>query len=139
MAIDFYGATITLGGTSVAGSVGGKIVGFTIPADEVKERNDTGLSDAREIYAKMAQSVAREFVFTVRFDPEDQPVAKGDSGTWLITLPKQTTGSVAAMTYSFSGFCKVAGEITGDIGTSEGVTQQFTVRATGEITATPEA
>ena len=88
----------------------------------------------------MAISVGQEFIFTVRFDPESQPVAKNDSGAWVVTPAKQTTGSSASANWGFNGFVKIAGGLSGDVGTSEGITQTFTVRVTSDdVTLTAEA
>jgi len=127
MAIDFLGATLTFGGSSV-----GTVVGFAIPANQVKKREDTGLLDTREVFSKMAMSVAQQFNYTIRLNPEARPVKKGDSGQFVITLPKQDPASTVQMSHTFSGFVEIEGEVSGDVGTSEGVTQEFTVQLTTE-------
>jgi len=134
MAIDFFGATVKKATVSV-----GTIVGFTLPADEVREREDTGLADTRAVMTGMSIKEAQEFIFTTRLNPEaTQITASKTSVTWEIVLPKQTSGSTAGMTATFNGFVKTAGELSGDVGTTEGVTQEFTVRIVGELSLAVE-
>lgn len=135
MAIEFIGGTITLD----AASVGSVIVGFSIPENAVKKYKVTGLADTREKFKQSAMFIEQVFNFTVRYDTELKPVATGDSGSWIVTPPKQTAGSAAAETNTFTGFVEIAGPIEGSVDTTEGVTQDFTVFLTTENAVVVEA
>lgn len=135
MAIDFFGATVKKATVSV-----GTIVGFTLPTDELREREDTGLADTRVVMTGMAIKEAQEFIYTIRLNPEVSALTASKTVVaWEIVLPKQTSGSTAGMTHDFNGYVVSVGGVSGDVGTSEGVTQEIRVRVVGEQTITPEA
>ena len=134
MAIEGIGATFSFGG-----SIGG-IVSINIPDDEAKEYEVTSLSDTREKFKMSAMSVGQECSLTVRLDPESPAITKGTSASGaVITLPKQTSGSSSGATYTFDGFARVVSGGSLDVGGSEGVTQEITIRLTTEVTFAAEA
>lgn len=132
--VEAPGTTITLDAASV-----GVIVDFKLPADVVKKFSVTGLGHTREQMKKSVMSNAQVFEFTRRLDPETQPVSKGDSGEWVVTLPKQTSGSAAGKKFTFDGFVEEEGEISGSESSQEGLTQPFKVHCTSEIVPALEA
>lgn len=134
MAIEGIGATFSFGG-----SIGG-IVSINIPDDEKKEYEVTALSDTREQFKMSAMSVGQECSLTIRLDPESPPITTGQSATGaVITLSKQTSGSVSPATYTFDGFARSVSGGALDVGGSEGVTQDVTIRLTSEVAFVAEA
>ena len=93
----------------------------------------------REQFALSAMSVGQEVTITIRLNPEAPAVTKGESGAYVITLPKQTAGSVAAATYSFSAYNRMVSGGALSTSGSEGVTQDVTYRLTTEVTFAAEA
>jgi len=134
MSIEGIGATITKDGAAI-----GEVVDINLPDDESKEYETTSLGDTREQFKMSAMSVGQEVTITIRLNPESPAVVKGESGAYVITLPKQTAGSAAGATYSFSAYNRmVTGGALSTAG-SEGVTQDVTYRLTTEITVVNEA
>jgi hypothetical protein len=134
MAIEGVGATFGWGG-AIAG-----IVSIAIPDDERKEYETTSLSDTREQFKLSAMGVGQECTLTVRLDPESPAFTSGDEQTGaVITLPKQTSGSASGATYTFDGFTKVVTGGTADVGSTEGITQDITIRLTSEVVFVAEA
>lgn len=134
MAIEGIGATFSFGG-----SIGG-IVSINIPDDEVKEYEVTDLADTREQFNMSAMSVGQECTLTVRLDPESPVITKGQTETGaVITLPKQTSSSSAGATYTFDGFARSVSGGALDVGGSEGVTQDVTIRLKSEVAFVAES
>jgi hypothetical protein len=134
MAIEGVGATFSWG-TAVAG-----IVSIGIPDDEYKEYETTSLSDTREQFKLSAMAVGQECTLTVRLDPETPAFTSGDAQTGaVITLPKQTSGSTAGATYTFDGFTKLVSGGTADVASTDGITQEVTIRLTSEVVFVAEA
>ena len=134
MAIEGIGATITKDASAI-----GSVVDINLPDDEVKEYEVTNLGDTRETFKMSAMSVGQEFSLVIRLDPESPQVAKGDSGAYVITLPKQTSGSVAGKTYTYNAFCKRVSGGSLTVGGTEGVTQECLFRLTSEVVEVDEA
>jgi hypothetical protein len=125
MAIEGIGTTFNWGGV-IAG-----ITSITIPGDERKEYETTSLSDTREQFSLSAMGVG---------NPESPAFTAGVSqSAAVITLPKQTTGSISGALYTFDGFTKSVGQPTADVGGSEGLTQDVVIRCTSEVVITDEA
>ena len=134
MAIEGIGATITKDASAI-----GEVVDINLPDDEKKEYEVTTLDDTRETFKISAMSVGQEVTITIRLNPETPAVTVGESGAYVITLPKQTSGSVSGATYSFSAYNKrVSGGSLTTAG-SEGITQEVTYRLTSEVTVVDEA
>ncbi len=134
MAIEGIGTTFNWGGV-IAG-----ITSIAIPGDERKEYETTSLSDTREQFSLSAMGVGQEVTLTLRLDPESPAFTAGVSqSAAVITLPKQTTGSVSGALYTFDGFTKSVGQPTADVGGSEGLTQDVVIRCTSEVVITDEA
>ena len=84
--------------------------------------------------------VGQECTLTVRLDPESPAFTSGDEQTGaVITLPKQTAGSAAGATYTFDGFTRVVSGGNADVGSTEGITQDVTIRLTSEVVVVDEA
>ena len=133
MAIEGIGATITKDAAAI-----GEVVDINLPDDESKEFETTSLGDTREQFKLSAMSVGQEVVITIRLDPESPAVVKGESGTYVITLPKQTVGSASGKFYTFDAFNRmVTGGTLATSGT-EGITQDVTYRLTSEVVPTNE-
>jgi hypothetical protein len=128
MAIEGVGATFSWGSV-IAG-----IVSVSIPDDERKEYETTDLSDTREAFKLSAMGVGQECTLTVRLDPESPAFTSGDEQTGaVITLSKQTTASAGGATYTFDGFTRVVTGGTADVGSTDGITQDVTIRLTSEV------
>lgn len=134
MAIEGIGATITKDAAAI-----GEVVDINIPDDESKEYETTSLGDNREQFKLSAMSVGQELVITIRLDPETPAVTKGENGVYVITLSKQTAGSAAGATYTFSAYNRMVSGGTLATDGSEGVTQDVTYRLTTEIVFVAEA
>tara|TARA_R110002020_G_scaffold216263_1_gene423716 strand:+ start:3718 stop:4122 length:405 start_codon:yes stop_codon:yes gene_type:complete len=134
MAIEGIGATITKDAAAI-----GEVVDINLPDDSVKEYETTTLGDTREVFKMSAMSVGQEFSLTIRLNPESPALAKGDSGAYVITLPKQTSGSAAGATYTFNAFCRDVTGGTASTSGTEGITQDATYRLTGEVAVVDEA
>jgi hypothetical protein len=133
MAFEGIGTTFTWG-TSIT-----PIVNITAPTDERKEYETTGLSDTREQFSLSAMGVGQEVTLTVRLDPETPQFAAGvTQSAAVITLSKQTSGSASGATYTFDGFTRIVGGVTADVGGSEGLTQDITIRLTSEVVVVDE-
>jgi hypothetical protein len=134
MAIESIGTTFNWGGL-ISG-----IVSISIPGDERKEYETTSLSDTREQFKLSAMGVGQECTLTVRLDPESPAFTAGASQSGaVITMPKQTSGSVSGATYTFDGFTRIVGQPVADVGSTEGLTQDVTIRLTSEVTFVAEA
>lgn len=134
MAIEGIGATITKDASAI-----GEVVDINLPDDESKEYEVTTLSDTREQFKLSAMSVGQLVTITIRLNPESPAVVKGESGAYVITLPKQTSGSTSGATYSFSAYNKMVTGGTLSTSGTEGVTQEVTYRLTSEVTVVDEA
>lgn len=134
MAIEGIGTTFNWGGLIA------DIVNMVTPGDERKEYETTGLDDTREQFKLSAMGVGQEFTLTLRLDPEDPQMTAGVNQTAaVITLSKQTSGSSAGATYTFDGFTKNVTGVSPDVGGSEGLTQDVTIRLTSEVVVVDEA
>lgn len=134
MAIEGIGATITKDASAI-----GEVVDINLPDDESKEYEVTGLGDTREQFKLSSMSIGQEVAITIRLNPETPAVTKGESGAYVITLAKQTAGSSAGATYSFSAYNKKVSGGTLATSGSEGVTQEVIYRLTTEVTVVDEA
>ena len=134
MAIEGIATTITKDAAAI-----GEVVSLNIPDDESKEYEVTSLSDTREQFKLSAMSVGQELPITIRLNPETPAIVKNTDGVWVITLPKQTSGSSAGQTYTFSGYVRIVTGGTVDVGASEGITQDATIRLTSEVVVVDEA
>ena len=133
MAIEGIGATITKDASAI-----GEVVDINLPDDSVKEYETTTLGDTREQFKMSAMSVGQEFSLTIRLDPEAPAVTKGQSGVYVITLPKQTAGSASGKLYTFDAFTRDVTGGTASTSGSEGITQDVTYRLTSEVVPTNE-
>jgi len=134
MSIEGIGATITKDAAAI-----GEVVDINLPDDESKEYETTSLGDTREQFKLSALSVGQEVTITIRLNPESPAVVKGENGAYVITLPKQTAGSSAGATYSFSAYNRMVSGGSLTTAGSEGVTQEVTYRLTSEVTVVDEA
>ena len=134
MAIEGIGATITKDASAI-----GEVVDINLPDDSVKEYETTTLGDTREQFKMSAMSVGQEFSLTIRLDPEAPAISVKDTGAYVITLPKQTSGSAAGATYTFNAFLRDLTGGTAATSGSEGITVDGTFRLTGEVTFAAEA
>lgn len=134
MAIEGIGAVIEKDSTAI-----GEVVDINLPDNEKKEYETTSLGDTREQFKLSAMSVGQEVTITIRLNPESPAVTVGESGSYEITLPKQTSGSSSGATYTFNAYNRmVTGGALATSGT-EGVTQDVTYRLTSEVTFVAEA
>jgi len=134
MAIEGIGTTFNWGGLITP------IVNITSPTDERKEYEVTGLGDTREQFKLSGMGVGQECTLTVRLDPESPQFTAGESQSGaVITLSKQTVGSGSGATYTFDGFTRVVSGVTADVGGTEGLTQDITIRLTSEVVVVDEA
>tara|TARA_R110002167_G_scaffold361826_1_gene580462 strand:- start:631 stop:1035 length:405 start_codon:yes stop_codon:yes gene_type:complete len=134
MAIEGVGTVISLD-ASVIGEV--TTVGY--PDDNGKEWESTGLSDTREQWNLSAMREGQLCPITIRLNPEAPAIAKTDSGAWVITLPKQTAGSAAGATYSFTGYVLSISGGVADYSSTEGITRDVVIRLTSESVEVVEA
>lgn len=134
MGIEAIGATLTFAAASV-----GTIVGFSTPENIRKKFENTGLGDTREQFAPSAMHVGQVASYVIRYDPEAKPVSMDDAGVWVLTLPKQTSGSAAGETQTYTGFVERIGSLEGDVDGAEGLTQDFDVQLTTENVIVDEA
>lgn len=133
MSIEGIGAIITKDASAI-----GEVVDINLPDDESKEYETTTLGDTREQFKLSAMSVGQEVTITIRLNPETPAVVKGESGVYVITLPKQTAGSASGALYTFTAFNRmVTGGALATSG-SEGITQDVTYRLTTEVVVTDE-
>ena len=133
MAIEGIGTTFNWGGLI------SPIVSITAPTDERKEYETTGLDDTREQFSLSAMGVGQECTLTVRLDPETPQFAAGVSQSGaVITLSKQAAGSASGATYTFDGFTRIVSGVTADVGGTEGLTQDITIRLTSEVVVVDE-
>jgi len=133
MSIEGITATISKDAAEI-----GEVVDINLPDDEGKEYETTTLGVTREQFKASAMRVGQELTITIRLNPETPSVVRGESGTYVVTLPKQTPGSASGALYTFDAFARVVtgGALT--TGGSEGVTQDVTYRLTTEIAVTNE-
>jgi hypothetical protein len=134
MAIEGIGTTFNWGGLIA------DITNMATPTDEHKEYETTGLDDTREQFSLSAMRVGQVFTLTVRLDPESPQFTAGvTQAAAVVTLSKQTTGSTSGTTYTFDGFSKIVTGVAPDVGGSEGLTQDVTIRLTSEVVTVDEA
>jgi hypothetical protein len=115
------------------------IVSISAPGDERKEYETTSLDDTREQFKLSAMGVGQECTLTLRLNPESPAITSGVTQTGIvITLSKQTSGSVSGATYTFDGFTKNVTGVNPDVGGSEGLTQDVTIRLTSEVVVVDE-
>jgi len=132
--IIFEGSTITLDAASI-----GVVTGFNIPGNEYNEFRVDGLADTRELFKRSSKQKGQLFEVTVRYDAKTNAIADNDSGEWVITLPKQDSGSTTQNSYTFDGYVLTAGPLEGDQDSADGITQTFTIRLDGEIAEVVES
>lgn len=108
------------------------------PEEAVKEIDITCLSDAIETFTKGNLRVAGEMVFVIVKDPEVNAYGEGDEGEFIITFPKQTSGSAAGETLTFNGF--IRSKVTSDAASSDDVAfeETLTVRLTSIVVRADE-
>ena len=134
MSIEGVGATFNWGGV-IAG-----IKNITIPDDEVNEYNSTTLDSTRESFKMSALSIGQEVTLTVELDPTSPVFTARDAQAGaVITLSKQASGSTTAATYTFDGFTRVVTGGNLDVGSTDSVTQDVTIRLTSEIVFVAES
>lgn len=135
MAIEGVGAIFNNGSGAI-----GEVTNIGIPDDEVKEYEVTTLGDTREQFQMSAMSVGQECTLAIRLNPEAPPIKTRDKFTGAtITLPKQTVGSASGAVYTFDCFVKLATGGEPDVASTEGITQDITMRLTSEVVLTDEA
>lgn len=133
MAIEGIGTTFNWGGLIA------NITNMTTPTDERKEYEITDLDDIREKFNLSNMAVGQEFTLTVRLDPEDPQFTAGvTQSAAVVTLSKQTSGSASGTTYTFDGFSRIVSGVNPDVGGSEGLTQDITIRLTSEVATVDE-
>tara|TARA_R110002020_G_scaffold35123_4_gene106164 strand:- start:1429 stop:1836 length:408 start_codon:yes stop_codon:yes gene_type:complete len=135
MAIEGVGSIFNNGSGAI-----GEVTNINIPDDEVKEYEVTTLGDTREQFQMSAMSVGQECTLTIRLNPETPPITTKDQFTGAtITLSKQTAGSASGAVYTFDCFVKMVTGGTADVASTEGITQDVTMRLTSEVVVTDEA
>ena len=134
MAIEGIGTVISLAATPI-----GEVVSIGYPDDNGKEWDSTTLSDTREQFNLSALREGQTCPISIRLNPEAPAVVKTDQGVWVITLPKQTSGSSSGATYTFTGFVLSISGGVADVGGSEGITQDIVIRLTTESVPVDEA
>ena len=134
MAIEGVGTTISLDASDI-----GEVTSVGYPDDNGKEWESTGLSDTREQWNLSNMREGQECPLTIRLNPETPAITKNDSGVWVITLPKQTAGSAAGATYTFSGFVRTISGGVADYTSTEGITRDVVIRLTSESVEVDEA
>jgi len=127
MAIEGIGTVISKDASPI-----GEVVSIGYPDDNGKEWESTSLSDTREQWNLSALSEGQTCPVSIRLNPEAPALSKGDTGAWVITLPKQTSTSASGATYSFSGYILSLTGGVADVGGSEGITQDAVIRLTSE-------
>ncbi len=126
--------TISLDASTIA-----NVKGFTIPGAENKEFDITTLDSTIEEFKKSTLKVAKDFVFNLLLDTTDGTITEDDEGEWVITLPKQESGSTVQSSFTFQGFVRMVGDIEGDEAGDTGLTQEITIRATSVVTVVLES
>ena len=124
---------------SFAGSNIGEVVDIQMPDNEQKEFQATKLADTREVFKISNMGVGQVMVLTIQLNPESEPLAVGDEGEFIVTLPIQTAGNTTNATRTFSGYVRM---ISGANPTAQGtdaLTQNVTVRLNTEIVKVPES
>ena len=134
MAIEGVGTTISLDASDI-----GEVTSIGYPDDNGKEWESTSLSDTREQWNLSNMREGQECPITIRLNPEAPAIAKDDVGVWVITLPKQTAGSSAGASYTFSGFVRNIGGGVADFSSSEGITRDVVIRLTSESVVVDES
>lgn len=134
MAISSNGATITLDATNVA-----SVRSLGLPVRGKKEIDITTLSDSIETFTASNLDIAAEMSVTILIDPQTMSYSQGDSGAFVITFPKQVSGSVSGMTWAFSGVIR---EIeTSELSSADdaAIEETLNIRLTSVVTVTNEA
>jgi hypothetical protein len=134
MAIEGIGTVISLAATPI-----GEVVSIGYPDDNGKEWDSTSLSDTREQFNLSALREGQTCPISIRLNPEAPAIDKTDQGVWVITLPKQTSGSGSGATYTFTGFVLSISGGVADVGGAEGITQDIVIRLTTESVVVDEA
>lgn len=134
MAITPNGTTATKDASSL-----GCVRSIILPERAVKEVDITCLDSTIETFTTSNLQSAQEMTLVRLIDPEVMDVAEGDSGAFVITFPKQTSGSAAAMNWAFSGV--VLSVATSDLGAADdaAIEETLTIRLTTVVTVTNEA
>lgn len=133
--IIFEGATLTLDASSV-----GCVRGFGVPGDEINEFDKSCLQDLRETWAVGSQKKKQQFVFTLVHDTTEATLlAVGDSGEFVITMPKQESASTVQESFTFTGYVVTTGSIDGAQGDTEAASQEVTVTLTTEVVRVAES
>lgn len=134
MAITPNGTTATLDASSL-----GCVRSITPPDRAVKEVDITCLDSTIETFTTSTLQSAQEMTLVRLIDPEVMDVAPGDSGAFVVTFPKQTSGSAAGMSWAFSGV--VLNVATSELGAADdaAVEETLTIRLTTVVTVTNEA
>lgn len=134
MAIEGIGAVFNDGTTDIA-----EVINIGIPDDEVKEYETTTLGDTREQFNMSNMSVGQECTLSLRLNPEQPPIAAKSVFTGAsIILAKQTTGSSSGAIYTFDCFVRVVTGGNPDVGSTDGLTQEITMRLKSEVVLTDE-
>ncbi len=134
MAIEAIGAVLEKDSTTV-----GEVVNIVLPADESKEYEITNLSDIREQFRQSAMSVKQEFTATIRLQVNSPVLVKGDSGSFSVILPLENPSSTTNAQFDFDGYIRLKSAPTLDVGATEGITEDYTITLTSEVTFTPES
>ena len=134
MAITPNGTTLTKDAAAVV-----CVRDITFPEESVKEIDITCLSDAIETFTAGTLKTAAEMVFVIVKDPEVNAYDEGDSGTFVVTFPKQTSGSTSGETLTFDGF--IRSKSTSNAGSADDAAfeETITVRLTTIVTRADEA
>ena len=101
MAITPNGTTLSLDATPAV-----CVRDITFPEESVKEIDVTCLTDAIETFTSGNLKAAAEMTFMIVKDPETNVYSEGASGEFIITFPKQTSGSASGETLTFNGFIR---------------------------------
>lgn len=134
MAITGPGTTVTKDAASI-----GCVRSITPPDKTVGKTDITCLDSTIMTYTASTIRGEASLVITRLLDPEVMDLDEGDSGAWVITFPKQTSGSASGMTWTFSGF--IESITTSEISTDEGtaIEETITISLTTLITKVDEA
>jgi hypothetical protein len=134
MAIVANLTTITLDASAV-----GCVRSFSVPAGVVKEIDVTCLDSTIETFQASTLQEAQEFTFTIILDPAVNALEAGTAGAWVITFPKDDSGSTTNASWSFDGFIRDAGTVDGEYTSDSPLEQAITVRLSTVVTKVAES
>ena len=132
---------ITPNGTTVSKDAANVVCvrDITFPTRGVKEIDKTCLSDTIETFTAGTLKTAAEMTLVIVKDPEVNAYNEGDAGEWIITFPKQTSGSASGETLTFNGFIREIATSNGGAADDTVYEETMIIRLTSPVVQADEA